>query len=120
MACALPCYWWPMLPTLRCLLKRIGQLQYPKLILMPPNNLQADWQTFGREAAGHRDGRQPCHRNEVTRAHPINVRLHRHTIDLSNVTLLHVEGRYLVDRTNHELICLHELPYAVIECRALA
>src|SRR5262249_20784401 len=58
--------------------------------------------------------------DEVARAHPINVCLHLHTVNFGNVELLHVEGRYLIDWANHELIRLHELTDTVIELSALA
>src|SRR5262249_46003693 len=37
------CYRRPLLPTLRCLLEGIGQLQNPEFILMSSNNLHTDW-----------------------------------------------------------------------------
>src|SRR5205807_1051854 len=103
------CYQRSLPPTLRCLLERIGHLQYPEFILMSPNDLHTNRQAFRREAAGNRDGRESGNGDKVARAHPVKVRLHLHTVNLGDVGLLHVKGRYLVDRTNHELICLHEL-----------
>src|SRR4029453_17675073 len=50
----------------------------------------------------------------------MHVRLHLHPVDLGDVALLHVEGRYLIDRANYELIRLHELTDTMIELSALA
>ena len=85
---------------------------------MTADDLKTDRQAFGREAARHGDRRVPHDRDVVARLHPVDVRLHRHAINLRGVRLVDAERHRLHGRQDEELVALHEPPHAVIQLRA--
>src|SRR5262245_46534067 len=96
------------------------QLQHAEIVLMAADDLHTDRQPLGREAAWNGYGRQPSYGDEVTRPHPVDVRLHRHAVDLAHVPLVDVERRDLAYRADEKFVALHELAHAMIQLGALA
>src|SRR6266487_3390147 len=111
---------WPVFPEAGSLLEGIGQLQHPPVVLVAPDDLHADGQALRREATRYRDRRETGDADVIARPHPVDIGLHRHAVDFTDVRLVHIEGRHLAHGQRQKLILLHEAPHAVIEPRTFA
>ena len=108
----------PPLPHLGRLLKGVGKAQQAQVALILADNLDADRQPFGSEAARHRDGRQPGDADVVARLHPVEVGVERDAVDFGHILLGHREGRNLGNRGDQEGVAVHKLPHAVVQLGA--
>src|ERR1700761_2312541 len=83
--------WWPALANLSGLLEKVAGLENLEIGAMGADDLDPDGQAAGAERGRDTGGRAAGGRDQIGRAHPVQVVGHRPAVDLARVLQVNVE-----------------------------